>query len=102
MNHHLNHQETSILLSDGQKYLLAALGGKRLNPKQRETIAKLEEEYGLKKLTEVIDWAADRGMAIGRAVPAIKTAIAKWGSQGSGAGKTIVIENPYDRASHRK
>jgi len=86
-------------LSEGQSYLLQSLGGKRLNPKQRDTILELERSYGTDRLKEVIDWAADRGMAVGVAVPAIKTAIPKWGrTRPPTNGSTPAAqENAFDR-----
>ena len=86
-------------LSEGQSYLLQSLGGKRLNPKQRDTILELERTYGTDRLKEVIDWAADRGMAVGVAVPAIKTAIPKWGRTRppTNGSKPAAQENAFDR-----
>ena len=86
-------------LSEGQSYLLQSLGGKRLNPKQRDTILELERIYGTDRLKEVIDWAADRGMAVGVAVPAIKTAIPKWGRTRppTNGSKPAAQENAFDR-----
>ena len=86
-------------LSEGQSYLLQSLGGKRLNPKQRDTILELERTYGTDRLREVIDWAADRGMAVGVAVPAIKTAIPKWGRTRppTNGSKPAAQENAFDR-----
>ena len=86
-------------LSEGQSYLLQSLGGKRLNPKQRDTILELERTYGTDRLKEVIDWAADRGMAVGVAVPAIKTAIPKWGQSRTPTNgrKPAAQENAFDR-----
>ena len=86
-------------LSEGQSYLLQSLGGKRLNPKQRDTILELERTYGTDRLREVIDWAADRGMAVGVAVPAIKTAIPKWGQSRAptNGSKPAAQENAFDR-----
>ena len=86
-------------LSEGQSYLLQSLGGKRLNPKQRDTILELERTYGTDRLREVIDWAADRGMAVGVAVTAIKTAIPKWGQSRAptNGSKPAAQENAFDR-----
>ena len=86
-------------LSEGQSYLLQSLGGKRLNPKQRDTILELERTYGTDRLKEVIDWAANRGMGVGWAVLAIKTAIPKWGqSRAPTSGSTPAAqENAFDR-----
>ena len=91
----LKNDSVSASISEGQTYLLSSLGGKRLNPKQKDTLIGLEQKYGTDRLKEVIDWAAKRGLAIGAAVPAIETAIKNWGqpkSTGNGSASHAAID----------
>ena len=55
----------------------------RLNRAQKATLESLASEHGLPRLAESLEWAANTGIAPGRAVQAIKTALPKWQSKDS-------------------
>ena len=55
-----------------------AFGAKRVNPTQREIVAKLLTNYPA-QFWEGVTWAAERGMAMGDAIRSLKTALPKWG-----------------------
>ena len=70
-------------LTPGQRYFLSSFGAKRFQTKiQRETVGLLEQQYGLGKLQECVDWAAKVGMSRGRAVVSIEKAIKTWNDSG--------------------
>ena len=70
-------------LTTGQRYFLSSFGAKRFQTKiQRETVGLLEQQYGLGKLQECVDWAAKVGMSRGRAVVSIEKAIKTWNDSG--------------------
>lgn len=67
-------------LTEGQRFWLSAFGAKRFaNTVQREAVLALERDFGTGALKQGVEWAAKQGMAMGRAVTALETALPKWG-----------------------
>jgi hypothetical protein len=67
-------------LSSGQQYFLQALGAtKYKTTKQRDGVLALEQQFGLKKLRDGVDWAAKRGMNLGGALLSLEKALPNWG-----------------------
>lgn len=59
-----------------QRDFLAYFNAKRFkNPTQFNTIASLTEQYGETELKALAEWAANKGMGLGQAIPAIKSAL---------------------------
>lgn len=66
-------------LTEGQQYVLHALGAKRFrNETQRQKTAELESHFGLARWKEGVDWAATKGMALGDAISNLERALPKW------------------------
>ncbi len=69
----------------GQRKFLHAFGAKRFKTTaQYEAVLALEAQYGTDRLIACAQWAAEKGMSLGDAVGAIKTAIGTWGQAKSG------------------
>jgi hypothetical protein len=69
--------------------------GKRI---QRETVAELEQRFGIEKLREYVKWAAKRGLNMGAAVIGAEKALTKWGRNNS-SEKPVVSTKGASTAS---
>lgn len=75
--------------SQAHRLFLDTFGAKRFRTKvQYQVVQELENQYGIDKLSEAVTWAATRGMGLGAAIPAIQTALPKWGKP-----KPIAVSN---------
>jgi DNA-binding Lrp family transcriptional regulator len=70
----------ALPLTEGQRLFLEAFDAKRFGKSiQRETVAELEQRFGIEKLREYVKWAAKRGLNMGAAVIGAEKALTKWG-----------------------
>ena len=70
----------ALPLTEGQRLFLEAFDAKRFGKRiQRETVAELEQRFGIEKLREYVKWAAKRGLNMGAAVIGAEKALTKWG-----------------------
>ncbi len=84
-------------LTEGQRYFLSMFSAKRYKTNiQRETIGKLEVQYGMSTLRPVVEWAAKQGMNMGRAIPAVEKAITHWGQPRTPSGNGASIASRPD------
>jgi hypothetical protein len=64
--------------TDFQRIFLARFNAKRFrNSTQYQTFCGLTEKYGEPEVSALAEWAANKGMGLGDAIPAIKSALAK-------------------------
>lgn len=67
-------------LTEGQRGFLQLWGAKRFRTvAQKDAVLELEQEYGTDKLLQAARWAAEKGMTVGDAVGAVRTALPKFG-----------------------
>jgi hypothetical protein len=67
-----------IEYTDFQRSFLARFNAKRFkNPTQYQTFCSLTSQYGEPEVSALAEWAANKGMGLGDAIPAIKSALAK-------------------------
>jgi len=66
-------------LTSGQREFLALFGAKRFKTNAaRDTILRLEQEFGTGKLLAAAEWAAKKQMTVGNAVVSIEKALPNW------------------------
>jgi hypothetical protein len=67
-----------IEYTDFQRGFLARFNAKRFkNPTQYQTLCGLTEKHGEPEVSALAEWAANKGMGLGDAIPAIKSALSK-------------------------
>jgi len=84
-------------LTEGQRGFLAPFGAKRYKTvAQREAVLVMEKEHGTAKLLEAATWAAERGMSVGAAVGAVRSALPNWG-QKKPQNKGSPVGDPFEQ-----
>lgn len=72
-------QKPKSKLTTGQRKFLALFGAKRFKTNAaRDTILRLEQEFGTEKLLDAAGWAAKKQMTVGSAVVSVEKALPNW------------------------